>query len=743
MNLHKVGCCVLKGIVKSLGTKISIFFIACIIIINIISISTTSVLISSLTDKNFEEESKTNLQMLAQEIDGHKNMLKTVSENILSNEDFIRAAGTRDLIKIKNIFAQLQQSFPVSYLFYTNTWGSILTAISPYGNISLDEHINFTAAMNDQDLATYQILGENDLCIGYSFKIVAPVPVSGTGIITEEGEVIEAEYEEKLVGLVSLYLSLSDESLLDNIKKFTGYDYSIFVGDEQINTTIMVDDQRQTGTKLQSRLARNILENQQEFTGRTNVLEIDYIASYAPILDHEGSVIGILFSGINIESRVNQTTFIVLMMFAVTIALTMFTIVILRIFISRQVYKPLAHIEKIAKNLESGEIGIQNPDAVKINITSDDEMGRTAKAFVGTVNSLKNYIGEMSDLLKHISEGDLTVLPQQNYKGDFVNIKQALENIVLSLNEIFTNINRSAQIIADNTQNVAHGAATLSQNSAAQASAAEELTSTVYEISNQVQKTAQHAISANAIAEGFTLDVENGKNTLNRLVELFNQINQLSDEMIKVNKAVSSISFQTDILALNAAVEAARAGAAGKGFAVVADEVRSLAILSSNAAKQTATLLENTLELLQSGTKEATTTAQAFEKINESSKQSFMIISEIEKAAQAQAAAVDQITRGLEQISDGIQQNAATSEENAAASQEMASQAQFLKELVGQVKLISIQEDNTQPDPDADQNTAPDQPEDGQSNQSDQTETPENAQPQNHPEPSETATQTQ
>ena len=646
---------------------------------------------SSLTDKNLEDECKNNLQMLELEIGEYKDMLKTVAQSYLSNQDFIQAAGTRDLIIIKNIFASTKQAYPVSYLFYTNTWGSILTAISPFGNISLQEHSNFTAAMNDQDTATYQLLGEDDLCVGYSVKVVAPVLKSGTGVLNEQGEEIPAEYEEKLVGVVSLYYSLNDAEMLDDIKKFTGYDYSIFAGDTRVNTTIMVDGERQVGTKLQNKIAKTVLENKQEFMGRTNILGADYIACYSPILDDQGNAIGALFSGLSIESRNQQAALITVVLFGVIIILTGFAIVILRLFITRQVYKPLSQIENIAKNLESGEIGIQNPSAARINITSNDEIGRTASAFIGTVNSLKTYIGEISDLLKSISEGDLTMLPHQNYKGDFVNIKSALENIVLSLNEIFSNINRSAQIIADNTQSVALGAATLSQNSAAQASAAEELTATVYEISNQVQKTAGHAVTAKAIAEGFTLDVENGKNTLSRLVDLFSQLNQLSDEMIKVNKAVSNISFQTDILALNAAVEAARAGGAGKGFAVVADEVRSLAILSSNAAKQTAQLLENTLELLQSGTKEANTTAEAFEKIKESSNQSFNIISEIEKAAQAQAAAVDQITRGLEQIYDAIQQNAATSEENAAASQEMASQAQFLKQLVGKVKLIGTE----------------------------------------------------
>ena len=116
-------------------------------------------------------------------------------------------------------------------------------------------------------------------------------------------------------------------------------------------------------------------------------------------------------------------------------------------------------------------------------------------------------------------------------------------------------------------------------------------------------------------------------------------------------------------------MEASRAGQAGKGFAVVADEVRSLASKSSIASKDTANLIEHSIEAVERGTHLVDATAQSLVKVVDAVRTTSSKVDIIANAAGQQADAIEQVTVGVDQISSVVQTNSATSEESAAAIQ--------------------------------------------------------------------------
>lgn len=315
------------------------------------------------------------------------------------------------------------------------------------------------------------------------------------------------------------------------------------------------------------------------------------------------------------------------------------------------------------------------------------EFGKVILGINETLDAVIEPINEASSVLKEMASGNLDVLVTGTYKGDHAEIKNALNETIVNMNQVMSEINQAADQVATGSRQVSEGSQTLSQGSTEQASSIEELNASIMDIASQTKQNASNANTASELAMEAKDKAVQGNIRMKEMLNSMADINESSANISKIIKVIDDIAFQTNILALNAAVEAARAGQHGKGFAVVAEEVRSLAARSAEAAKNTTDLIEGSVNKVQQGTKIANDTAAALSEIVTGIEKSANLVVDIATASNEQATGIAQINRGIEQVSQVVQNNSATAEESAAASEELSGQALLLKEMVTRFKL--------------------------------------------------------
>jgi methyl-accepting chemotaxis protein len=291
----------------------------------------------------------------------------------------------------------------------------------------------------------------------------------------------------------------------------------------------------------------------------------------------------------------------------------------------------------------------------------------------------------VSELLSQIADGDLTASHTAMSEDD--TISKAIINMLKNLNLLFREIDGASDQVSNGANQIAEASQSLAQGSTEQAATVEELSASIADVAEKTKANAERAVDAAKLSETIKVNAQKGSEQMSEMTQAVSEINQASQDISKVIKVIDDIAFQTNILALNAAVEAARAGEAGKGFAVVADEVRNLASKSAAAAKETGSLIENSMKKAELGSAIAAETANSLSEIVDGINQSTDLITDIAKSSEEQNYAIMQINIGIGQVSEVVQKNSATAEESAASAEELNAQSSVLQGHISRFKL--------------------------------------------------------
>jgi methyl-accepting chemotaxis protein len=285
-------------------------------------------------------------------------------------------------------------------------------------------------------------------------------------------------------------------------------------------------------------------------------------------------------------------------------------------------------------------------------------------------------------LARSVATGDLTQKIDVSSNDETGQMMQALKEMHASLVITVEKVRAGTHAIGLASREIAMGNADLSSRTESQASSLEETASSMEELTSTVKQNADNARQANQLVVSASDVAIRGGNVVGQVVETMGSIKTSSRKIVDIIGVIDGIAFQTNILALNAAVEAARAGEQGRGFAVVAAEVRNLAQRSAGAAKEIKSLIADSVERVDLGSKLVDEAGKTMDEIVNSVKHVADIMSEIMAASQEQSAGIEEVNKAIVQIDEMTQQNAALVEQAAAAAESMQNQAAALAEAV-------------------------------------------------------------
>lgn len=494
----------------------------------------------------------------------------------------------------------------------------------------------------------------------------------------------ENEKGEKLVGAVTIDATMLSVLLNEYAFGQSGYVYLI---DQQGDVLIHKDMDKvidgenvikigdsDSDYKEFSDTVTKLVKNDSGTT-EYNIKGEEYIVGYYTSQYFDGTVIMVTdvadFTSASTKALTN-----IIILGVVLMALT----VLFSLIFAKRITKPIISTTNRLRSLAQGNL----TDPVDVWY-SKDELGVLSNSLEETIVCLRQYINLITVALTQISEGNLCHRMEGTFKGDFYKIKSTFNEILDSLSDTFASINLSAEQVNSGAVQVSNIAQSVSQGSTQQASAIEQLSATLNDVSKQITQNSADAKNAYNIVSQNTEAVDNCNTDMSKMLNAMNAINTASSEISKIIKVIDEIAFQTNILALNAAVEAAREGS--KGFGVVADEVRRLASRSAEAAKQTASLIENQAAAVSKGSQIAEETADSLNEIVEKSNTIKDLVKNISEASEAQTEAIVQVNTGVDQISAVVSANTSTAVGSASASEELSSQSLILKNMIARFKL--------------------------------------------------------
>lgn len=416
-----------------------------------------------------------------------------------------------------------------------------------------------------------------------------------------------------------------------------------------------------------------------ELTDQIHLLTNDIITQYTALAHFKTSKGNSLFVIMYIINVVNIILVIAILLLTRRVAYGF--VIKLTNTIVNPLYDCIKRLELLAEGDFTSPVPVPN---------TQDELQNISISLSHCTKRISQAIHELNDNLAKMAKGDFQISFAADFPGELKHIQSSLGSFTQEISQTMLRIRNTSHEVANTSQQLSDSAQSISQGAADQASSIEELQATMTDISEEVEKNAKHAQSANFSAKTVDNHIVETNTQMQQLVEAMQLISDTSSRISLIINSINDIASQTNLLALNASIEAARAGEMGKGFAVVANQVGNLAYQSAQAAKNTAELISSSLKAVEKGRQLVSQTAA---QLTQSANHTRILVSNIDEisiASTRQAEALSEISQAIEQIAGVVEINTALSEESSAHSEAMCKEAQLLDQQISAFKLAQV-----------------------------------------------------
>lgn len=518
---------------------------------------------------------------------------------------------------------------------------------------------------------------EEDISSSFVFKqAIANQPSVGITRSGDSGIILRAsapvKENGKIIGVVVVGSNIfQGDSFVDIVKSIASVECTIFENDMRVSTTIMREGKRAIGTKMDNpTVLQTVLQKGKDFNSKNVILGVDYATYYWPLKDIQSNTIGMFFIGKSMEEIVNSQMNI-LKTIVIFILLIAFVAAIMNFFFGRAFVKPIIKATSYASDIASGK------QVSPLVIKNRDEIG-------DLVTNLNTMVV------------NLVAMKKEGLFQAASSIDGIVERLTTASESLLNQIHKSSKG-ADDQKHKLNGVA----------SAMEEMTATVREISQNTAKTSDLSDGARQQAVHGTDMVMKSVNAMqdvlsksDSLEKQLTHLGDLSDEIGKVVKIISDIANQTKILSLNATIEAARAGSAGHGFAVVAKEIGDLANQTTNATNQvrdsvsmvqasikdSILTMGKTSDLVGSTTSLVNNSGSILKQILELTQDVSHQITSIAAAIEEQTATTNEINRSVDDVNNIAVDTSKIMSQSERAVEELNAQSNELRMLVETLK---------------------------------------------------------